>query len=139
MIPISSVGKQTICWWPGSYWMRIIDLTLDIPNMMHLKSHAVILKNRGKGTSLKNYIHNFAKIIAGEYALDIEKTLWVEIIHNGPDKPEDIYIANINCTTQLSDQRLFAAVWRSVRPNELKMLEPWMFNMLRSQLQDLNA
>lgn len=79
------------------------------------------------------------KIIAEEYALDIEKTLWVEIIHNGPDKPEDIYIATINCTTQLSDQRLFAAVWRSVRPNELKMLEPWMFNMLRSQLQDLNA
>lgn len=135
----STDGRQPICWWPGSYWMRIIDLTVDVPNMVHLKSHAVILKNRGKGTSLKNYIQNFAKTIAEKYTIDIEKTQWVEIIYNGPDELEDIRIANIQCTSQMADKKLFAALWRPARPNDLKMLEPWMFNMLKSRLEDINA
>ncbi|SLM28218.1 conserved hypothetical protein [Desulfamplus magnetovallimortis] len=135
----STDGRQPICWWPGSYWMRIVDLTLDIPNMVHLKSHAVILKNRGKGTSLRNYIQNFAKIIAEKYNLNIEKTLWVEIIVNGNGDPEDILIANINCVSRLFDRQLFSAMWRPARPNELKLLDPWLFDMLDSQLQDLNA
>lgn len=135
----STDGRQPICWWPGSYWMRIVDLTKDRPNVVHLKSHAVILKNRGKGTSLRNYIQNFAKIISEKYDVDIEKSMWVEIIRSRPEEPEEICVANIDCVSRLSRQKLFSALWRPVRPNELKLLEPWLFNMLSHHLQDLNA
>ena len=135
----STDGRQPICWWPGSYWMRIVNLTNDQPNVVHLKSHAVILKNRGKGTSLRNYIQNFAKIISEKYEIDIEKTIWVEIMQNSSGASEEISIANIDCVSHLSQQKLFCALWRPVRPNEMTLLEPWLFNMLKSRLHDLNA
>ncbi len=135
----STDGRQPICWWPGSYWMRIVNLTKDQSNVVHLKSHAVILKNRGKGTSLRNYIQNFAKIIADKYTIDIEKTIWVEIMQNSAEASEEISIANIDCVSRLSQQKLFSALWRPARPNEMTLLEPWLFNMLKSRLHDLNA
>ncbi|MBF0243013.1 MAG: hypothetical protein HQK64_11140 [Desulfamplus sp.] len=133
----SMEGKQPICWWPGSYRMRIVDLSSDNPKVIYLKSYAVILKNRGKGTSLKNYIHNFAQVISEEFDLDIEKTLWAEIIANNSTNNTvtqhgsncNIIIANIRSTSHLSDKRLFSSVWRDARENELKFLQPWIADL----------
>ena len=122
-------GRQPICWWPGSYRMRIVDLSSDNPKIIYLKSYAVILKNMGKGTSLKNYIHNFARTISEEFDMEIDKTLWAEII---PDSNNALYgidnlmIANINCVSHVTDKKLFSVVWREARPNELKLLTPWI-------------
>ncbi len=126
-------GKQPICWWPGSYRMRIIDLSSDNPKIIYLKSYVVILKNRGKGTSLKNYIHNFAQVISDEFELEIEKTLWAEIIpypQDSLDRAATLMIASIKCNTYMSDKRLLSSVWREARANELKLLEPWITDML---------
>ncbi|MBF0469454.1 MAG: hypothetical protein HQK61_11320 [Desulfamplus sp.] len=123
----STDGKQPICWWPGSYWMRIIDLSSDNPKIIYLKSYAVILKNMGRGTSLKNFIHNFARIISEQFNIEIEKTLWAEIIDDKQQKNENILIANIRCMSCVGDKKLFSSVWREAIPNELKLLKPWIF------------
>lgn len=126
-------GKQPICWWPGSYRMRIVDLTSDNPKIIYLKSYAVILKNMGKGTSLKNYIHNFARIISEEFHIEIEKTLWAEIGKSAPDDLEygleSLMIANIRCISHVSDKKLFSAVWREARDNEMRLLFPWIVDL----------
>ncbi|MGD9730936.1 MAG: hypothetical protein AB7U45_02045 [Desulfamplus sp.] len=126
----STDGKQPICWWPGSYRMRIVDLSSDNPKIIYLKSYAVILKNRGRGTSLKNYIHNFARVISEEFNIEIEKTLWVEInldvSNNILSENSEVMIANIRSTLHLSETKLFSFTWREARPNELELLAPWI-------------
>ncbi|MBF0411795.1 MAG: hypothetical protein HQK70_03675 [Desulfamplus sp.] len=125
----STDGNQPICWWPGSYRMRIIDLSSDNPKIIYLKLYAVILKNRGRGTSLKNYIHNFARVISEEFNIDIEKTLWSEIISNPLSGVDELIVANIRSASHVSDKKLFSALWREARPNELELLSPWITDM----------
>ncbi|MBF0257870.1 MAG: hypothetical protein HQK62_03360 [Desulfamplus sp.] len=123
----STDGKQPICWWPGSYRMRIVDLSSDNPKIIYLKSYAVILKNSGRGTSLKNYIHNFARVVSKKFNIEIEKTLWAEIGHDDTNIDERLMIANIRCMSYVGDKQLLSSVWRAIMPNELKLLAPWIF------------
>lgn len=122
----SHSGEAPICWWPGSYRIRIVNLSSMAPDVLFLKTHAVIFKNKGKGTYLKNYIQNFAKKISAQYNLIIEKTLWVEVANKNAMEPGTIKIANLECITSISGNKLYAASWRPERPNELKLLTPWM-------------
>lgn len=121
-------GEQPICWWPGSYRMRIVDFASDNPQITYLKSYAVILKNIS-GTSLKNYIHNFARVISEQFDIEIEKTLWAEIDHSAPYDSDNLMVANIRSTSHVSDKRLFSAIWREAIPNERTLLAPWIEGM----------
>lgn len=124
----STDGHQPICWWPGSYRMRIVDFSSNNPKITYLKSHAVILKNIS-GTSIKNYIHNFARVISEQFNIGIEKTLWVELSHYEPNNIEDLMIANIRSMSHVSDKKLFSTVWREALPNEISLLIPWVDGM----------
>jgi len=116
-------GKQPICWWPGSYRIRIVDLTSKKPGLSYLKSRAVIFRNHGTGTSVKQCIQNFAKTICQEFDLKITETLWVEI---GYQDPTDIQVANLTPVTVIGGNRLFSATWRPIRPNEKAILAPYL-------------
>jgi len=122
----STDGQQPICWWPGSYRMRIVDFSSDNPKITYLKSYAVILKNIGKGTSLRNYIHNFARIVSEKFDIEIEKTVWTEINYDERSKTYNIMVANIRCMAHMADKKLFSAVWREAISNELTLLTPWL-------------
>ena len=122
----SKGGEAPICWWPGSYQIRIVDLSSGYTGLLFLRTHAVIFKNRGKGTYLKNYIQNFAKKISAKYNLIVEKTLWVEVANENAQVPGEIKIANLECITSMAGNKLYAASWRPERPNELKLLKPWL-------------
>ena len=86
---------------------------------------AVILKNARlnptMNTSLKNYIHNFAEKISQTYGLDMEKTLWIEV-------DEGIEVARIR-PAKLTQASLYAVPWRPIRPNELKLIAPYLSDM----------
>lgn len=125
----STDGQQPICWWPGSYRMRIVDFSSDNPKITYLKSYAVILKNIGKGTALRNYIHNFARVVSEQFDIEIEKTVWAEINHGKQYETDSLMVANIRCVSHIADRRLFSAVWREAMPNELALLTPWTADM----------
>ncbi|GEM_PF-179128 len=117
-------GKKPFCWWPGSYRIRIVDITSDNPDVLYLKSEAVICKNAGTGTSIKNCVHNFAKTISAEFNLEIEKVLWVEIDRKDAS---DIQVANLSPVKRALDgSSLFSAKWRPARTNELEFLNPFL-------------
>lgn len=123
----TSDGKAPISWWPGSYHVRIIKLGNDGDNVSYLTPHAVILKNAklnsDMNTSLKNYIHTFAKKISKQYHLDIEKTMWVEI-------RDEIFVTRIKPGPDVVIRAIqFDIEWRSIRPNELEMLQPYLEEM----------
>ena len=117
-------GKAPFCWWPGSYRMRIVNLASDNTDLLYLKSKAVLCKNAGTGTSIKNCIQNFAKTISEEFNLEIEKVLWVEIDQKDAS---DIQVANLSPVKKaLNGNTLFSAKWRPARINEIEFLKPFL-------------
>ena len=122
----STAGEKPISWWPGSYRVKIVKLATDKKNISYLVHTAVILKNAmtnpTMNTSLRNYIHNFAKKISKEYDLEIDKTLWIEL-------DDKIRVANLNPDQKLSTEILYAISWRPIRPNELAMIKPYITDM----------
>ncbi|MCK5695505.1 MAG: hypothetical protein KAH62_02695 [Desulfobacula sp.] len=123
-------GEKPISWWPGSYRVRIVKLETEKTGLSYLIPFAVILKNvKAPATiniSIRNYIHNFAQKISKEYDLDINKTLWIEL-------DGKIKVAMLNPDRQLADETLYSISWRSIRPNELKMIEPYITDMHKNQ------
>lgn len=116
-------GEKPMCWWPGSYRLRIVDLASDDPHMFYIKSKAVLLRNRGTGTSIRNCIQAFVKKISTDFKLDIPKVLWAEVEADGTD---EIMVANIAKVRALGGDELFSVTWRKARPNEAELLEPFI-------------
>lgn len=115
----SDTGEKPITWWPGAYHIRIIALDQDKTPVLHLFPRAVVfkgLKTQGKmNTNLKNHIDNFAKIIARDYDLTIDKTLWIE--WDAPPR-----VAQLTAERTLGDDTLYSISWRPLRPNEEAMI-----------------
>ena len=122
----STSGEKPISWWPGSYHVRIVKLKIEDTGLTYLIPFAVILKNASipatMNISLRNYIHNFAQKISKEYDLNIDKTLWIEL-------DGKIRVAMMNPERQLALETLYSISWRPIRPNELKMIEPYITDM----------
>lgn len=112
-------NEKPIAWWPGSYRVRIVKIGSDSSHVKFLKPMAVILKNNNAGTSMRNYIQNFALKISEKYGFDIEKSFWVEV-------EDEIKIALFTDKRVLQDGPLYIAEWRPARPNELEMLAPYL-------------
>lgn len=119
----SRAGEKPICWWPGSYRVRIVKLGDDTKAINYLFPIAVIFKStettQFMNTSLQNYIDNFAKKIAKAYDLNIAKTLWVEL-------GDKIRVAQLHPERKLSEEILYTISWRDVRPNERVMIAPYI-------------
>jgi hypothetical protein len=115
-------GEMPVCWWPGSYRIRIVNLESESTDVLYIRPRAVILRNRGRGTSIQNCIQTFAKKIAARFDLDLAKVLWVEV---DARNPEEIRVANITYVTALGGRELLAATWREARANELAILKPY--------------
>ena len=119
----SRAGEKPICWWPGSYSVKIVKLGDDTKAISYLFPIAVIFKSKKTtqfmNTSLQNYIDNFAKKISHAYDLEIAKTLWVEL-------GDKIRVAQLHPERKLSDEILYTISWRYARPNELVMIAPYI-------------
>ncbi len=122
----SRSGEKPVSWWPGSYRVKIIELGSNSENISYLFPTAVILKNartqKPMNTSVKNYIHNFAKKISQKYTLDIKKTLWIEL-------DDTIRVAVITPDPRLVTETISSISWRPIRPNELELITPYINDM----------
>ncbi|NOX32811.1 MAG: hypothetical protein GXP56_03605 [Deltaproteobacteria bacterium] len=122
----STDGKKPVAWWPGSYHVKIIKLAADNKNISYLVSTVVILKNArthaAMNTSLRNYIHNFAKKISRDYDLSIHKTMWIEL-------DDKIRVAMLSPDQKVIPEILYSISWRPIRPNELAIVEPYIADM----------
>ncbi len=114
-------NEKPVAWWPGSYRVRIVDLDHGKKNVTFIKPLAVIMKNNGKGTSIRHCIHNFALKISKKYGFDLEKALWVEM-------DDDIRVARVAGRQELQDGPLYRMTWRKALPNEREMLAPFLFD-----------
>lgn len=71
-------NEEPIAWFPGTYNLKIFDLTDGKGGVAHLKPFICIYSKTGEGMSISENPEKFAKHICGEFSLAFDKVLWAE-------------------------------------------------------------
>jgi len=111
---------RPITWWPGSYWLTIIDTSKGRPGVYSIKPVIVLLSDTGEGYSAKNYFQDLAKSVCRDFNLDIPKVLWIE--YHSPE-PANMEVAMFKPLTKIGKETIYSVKWRPPMPNEIKELK----------------
>ncbi len=114
-------SKTTICWWPGSYNLKIIDVSLITENVHMLKPYICIFSNTGDGISIGSYNHtqNFLKRVCEEFGLKIDKTMFIE---HFSDKNK-FEVVHIKRTINIGIDTIYSIQRRTLMNNEFDFLK----------------
>lgn len=74
--------REPIAWFPGTYNLRIFNLSAGNRGVFYLKPHLCIFSETGQGHSISANPEKFAKHVCTDFSLDVERVLWVEELHN---------------------------------------------------------
>ena len=108
-----------ISWWPGSYRIKIIDLSDRTPGAIMIRPYLCILSDTGEGFSIKNTFERFALSVCDKFDLDVEKVLWVE----EKSINENMGAAMVKAVMKIGDKPIYETTWRPIRPNEMELVE----------------
>jgi hypothetical protein len=108
-----------ISWWPGSYQIKIVDLTDRAPGAVLMRPYLCILSDTGEGFSIKNTFERFALSVCDRFGLDVEKVLWVE--ENAIN--ENMGAAMVKAVMKIGGKNIYETTWRPIRPNEMNLVE----------------
>ncbi|MBE0586399.1 MAG: hypothetical protein IH612_21870, partial [Desulfofustis sp.] len=71
-------GKQEpIAWFPGSYYLQLFNLAENGQGIAFLKPYLCLYSETGRGHSISANPEKFAKQICIDFALELERVLWV--------------------------------------------------------------
>ena len=113
-------SSRPITWWPGSYWLTIIDLSKKRAGVYLLKPVIVLISDTGEGYSARNHFQNLAKSLCRDFNLDIFRTLWVEYLPKGSPPLE---VAAFKRLTKIGNDTIYSVKWRPIMPNEIEELK----------------
>lgn len=69
---------EPIAWFPGSYNLKIFNISDRNRAVKHLKPFLCIYSKTGEGISISANPEKFAKHICHDFNLELEKVLWAE-------------------------------------------------------------
>ncbi|MFW2367914.1 MAG: hypothetical protein ACN4GW_15970 [Desulforhopalus sp.] len=75
---IKKNNQEPIAWSPGAYDIEIFQCKSSTAKVHHLKSHVCLYARTGEGHSISANPEKFAKQICSDFALELERVLWVE-------------------------------------------------------------
>jgi hypothetical protein len=113
-------SSRPITWWPGSYWLTIIDLSKKRAGVHLLKPVIVLISDTGEGYSVRNHFQNLAKSLCRDFNLEISRTLWIEYLPKGSPHLE---VAAFQRLTKIGSDTIYTVKWRPIRPNEREELK----------------
>ncbi len=112
--------REPIAWFPGAYDLKIVDLTIGKENITFLKPYLCIYTNTGSGYSISENPEKFAKNICHDFALQMDKVLWVEQTAKGKDLFEVITFKKCGMT---GEDPIYLTVKRKARDNEIRLIK----------------
>ncbi len=115
--------KLPVSWWPGSYHLKIIDLTDEQPDVLKIKPVIIVVSDTGKGFSAKNYSQNLAKSVCKDFNLDLKKVLWIEYY---PKEPVYMEVAMFKQLTKIGKEIIYSVKWRPIMANELEEIKDFV-------------
>lgn len=70
--------QEPIAWFPGTYNLKIFNLSKGNRGLTHLKPYLCIYSTTGEGVSISANPEKFAKHICQDFSLEIDKVMWAE-------------------------------------------------------------
>ena len=111
---------EPIAWFPGSYDLKIIAMPDGGKGRVrYLKPYLCIFARTGEGLSISANPEKFAKRICAEFALELEKVLWVEDLLSGP---EGFEVVGFRKTGKIGDTPFYRIERRRATAGELEMI-----------------
>ncbi|MFH0781627.1 MAG: hypothetical protein V2B20_06685 [Pseudomonadota bacterium] len=87
---IKKNNLDPIAWYPGSYEVKILDLSEKLKKVQFFKPYICLYARTGEGQSISVNPEKFAKQICYDFSLDIDRVLWVEDLLTDKDRYEII-------------------------------------------------
>jgi hypothetical protein len=115
----STAKKRPISWWRSSYRLRIVDVSRNTPGIVFLKPHVVLFADTGEGASVTNCLPDLAKQICEDFALDLNRVVWVE---DRPEIKERFRVAVFRPVARLGSDVFYQVAWRAAIPSELRLI-----------------
>ena len=115
--------SKPVSWWPGCYWLKIIDLSIALPSIYHLKPYLCLIADMGEGVGIGSKFQNLAESICEKFSLEIKRVLWVEY---SPQYGKGMKVATLKPETVIGGRTLYSVTWRPVMPNEMEMISGYV-------------
>jgi len=116
------VSRKPISQWAYAWRLRIIDFSLNQPEVKHLRPHVVVASQTGEGIFKTTCAESLGKRICRDFNLKINDILWVE---HFPDESA-LYIAIFKPKFYVGPEVFYTIDWRSILPNELESIRPFI-------------
>ncbi len=109
-----------IAWYPGSYEVKILDLSDKLKNVQFLKPYICLYARTGEGQSISVNPEKFAKQICHDFSLDIDRVLWVEDLLTEKDRYEIVVFTR---TGKMGKDYFYRIDKRIARKAEVEMIQ----------------
>lgn len=109
--------------WAYSWRLRIINLSMSQPDVLHLRPIIVVAAQTGEGIFKANCAESIGKRICRDFDLNIREILWIEQFHN---KPESMHVASFDPKLSFGHETFYSISWRHITPNELETISPYI-------------
>ena len=119
-----TIGKCACSW-----WVRIIDFSIDRPEVRYLKPYIIIATHTGEGIFRATCAESLGNRIYRDFNLKIHKTLWIE---NYPHE-QALYVAAFKPKSYFGAEIFYHIDWRPILPNEFEAIKPFI-----PETKDLN-
>ncbi len=115
---------KPVSWWPGSYRLKIVDVSKARPDIHTLKPYIVFSGQTMDGFTVAGRYQDLVKSVCKKFDLELEKLLWISYKTKGDGKLKVAVFKNINRISP--DVLLFYVEWRPLLENEYKEIEAYL-------------
>ncbi len=117
-------GKdKPVSWWPGSYRLKIIDLSEENPGVYRLKPIIVLAAETKEGFSVEPRYQDLIKNVCKKFNINLDKVLWISY---SSESYEEIKAAVIEPASRIGSELFYTIQWRPLMDNELKEVKRFL-------------
>ena len=116
----SDSGHKPVSWWPGSQYLTIVDVSAQKTDVVMLKPFIVLASDAREAYSIHKRYQDLIVGVCREFDLEIQKVLWVRC---NRDAENEMKVAVLKLLTGKGPYRVFDLKWRTVMPNERKLVD----------------
>lgn len=111
---------EPIAWYPGSYEVKILDLSPKLKKVQFFKPYICLYARTGEGQSISVNPEKFAKQICHDFSLDIDRVLWVEDLLTEKDRYEIVVFTR---TGKMGKDYFYRIEKRKALKAEMEMIQ----------------
>lgn len=109
--------------WEMSCDLKVIDLSLSRPDVIHLKRYVVVAFETTAGPMKMRVADSMGKRIFRDFHLNRGNVLWIE---GRPNHNESLEVATFIPESDPGEETRYRISWRAIRSNEEKLIRAYL-------------